>query len=327
MKNLRDDIAFCSQLNRFFLPKKEIDNGKFVRNPERPSRLSLVDKFLRAHFQEVSLSAFPESVLLLAHDEGYVSYIKNKSSKILEGEYLPEVFFVDPIFDTGTPIKKETYQAAFLSVEATLTAVEYSLKNSKVTYVLTRPPGHHAMKRYGGGYCYFNNAAVAARYLEGKGLRVAILDIDFHHGNGTQDIFYDDPEVLYVSIHGDPKVFYPWYSGYPNETGIGKAESTNLNIPLPEGTNFSEYKIALKKAYDKIKDFGPDFFILSFGTDTHINDPVGRFSLVDKDYIEIGKLISKLAERVSGSIIVHEGGYNSKANLNAVRNFITGFLS
>jgi len=327
LKNLKNDLVFCAQLNEQFVPTKEIDNGKFVRNPERPSRLSLVNKFLKAHFQEISVLDFPESVLMLAHEESYVSYIKKKSLDLIEGEYIPEVFFVDPIFDTGTPIKHETYDAAFQSVQATLTGIEHTLKTKNVSYVLTRPPGHHAMKRYGGGYCYFNNVGIAARYLEDKGMRVAILDIDFHHGNGTQDIFYDDPNVLYVSIHGDPKIFYPWYSGYANETGIGKAEGTNYNIPLPSGADFSLYKTALESAYNKIIGYKPDFFILSFGTDTHINDPVGKFSLIDSDYKEIGIKISKIIEKVGLGTIVHEGGYNQKANLSAVKNFIDGLLS
>lgn len=327
LKNLKNELFFCSQLNEQFVPIKEIDNGRFVRNPERPSRLLLVNRFLKNNFQEIGLLEFPEDVLLLVHEEKYVSYIRKKSMEVMEGEYIPEVFFVDPMFDTGTPIKKETYAAAFSAVQATLTAVEYSLSTGKVTYVLTRPPGHHAMRKYGGGYCYFNNVGIAARYLENKGMRVAIFDIDFHHGNGTQDIFYDDPNVLYVSIHGDPKIFYPWYSGHENETGIGKAEGTNLNIPLPSGTNFSLYKTALESAYSKIIRYEPDFFILSFGTDTHINDPVGKFSLVDSDYREIGIKIAKIIEKVSLGIIVHEGGYSSKANLNAVKNFVDGLLS
>ncbi|MFN3691388.1 MAG: histone deacetylase family protein [Fervidobacterium sp.] len=328
MKNLNNDIVFCSALNEDYIPKKEIDNGRFIKNPERPSRLSLIYKFLRKHLQEIGLNTFPEDVLFLAHSEDYVKYIKSKSINTLQGEYLPEVFFVDPIFDTGTPISSKTYEAAFNSVKATLTGTNYALENNRITYVLTRPPGHHAMKKYAGGYCYFNNVAISARYLEKNyNMRVAILDIDFHHGNGTQDIFYNDPNVLYVSIHGDPKIFYPWYSGYPNEIGAENAEGTNLNLPLPKGADFSVYKEALEKACNKIFDYNPDFFILSFGTDTHINDPIGYFSLKDQDYIKIGLKIQTLIEKIGKGIIVHEGGYNRFSNLHAVKNFLEGLSS
>lgn len=316
-------MYFCGQLNDSFVPKKEIDNGKFIRNPEKPSRLKLVYEFLKRNYPEVQPLEFSENVLYLAHEADYIEYIKRKSSEVT-GEYIPEVFFVDKIFDTGTPINKETYKAAFGAVKMVLSALEYSLSNKVIVYALIRPPGHHAMKKYGGGYCYFNNVAIAAKYLEEKGMRIAILDLDFHHGNGTQDIFYDDPNVLYVSIHGDPRQFYPWYSGYENEIGMGKAEGTNLNIPLPGGTTFEVYKKALDFACNKISDYKPDFFIISLGTDTHINDPVGHFSLVDKDYREIGIKISQLIEKIGNGIIVHEGGYNRLSNLSAVKKFLEG---
>lgn len=328
LKKLSNDIVFCSSLSENYIPKREIDNGRFIKNPERPSRLKLVESYLKKHFQEISLSSFPEDVLFVAHSKEYVEYIKNKSGNTLEGEYLPEVFFVDFIFDTGTPINNRTYEAAFNSVQATLTGAVYSLENNKVTYVLTRPPGHHAMKRYGGGYCYFNNVAIAARYLEIKnGMRISILDIDFHHGNGTQDIFFDNPNVLYVSIHGDPKFFYPWYSGYKEEVGLGNAIGTNLNLPLTKGADFNIYKEALEEAYKKIVNFRPDFFILSFGTDTHINDPVGFFSLKDEDYKKIGEKIGKIIGKIGKGIVVHEGGYNKYSNMQAVKNFLEGLIS
>ncbi|MGB9615048.1 MAG: histone deacetylase family protein [Fervidobacterium sp.] len=326
MRKSRNNIFFCTQLNDFYVPKKEIDNGKFIRNPEKPSRLSLIENYLENNFTRIPVKDYPDDIVYTVHSEKYVSYIRKKSQEV-EEEYIPEVFFVDPIFDTGTPIRRETYRAALNAVNTVMSAVEYAIQNKKPVYALTRPPGHHAMKHYGGGYCYFNNVAIGARYLEKLGMRVGILDIDFHHGNGTQDIFYDDRNVLYVSIHGDPRKFYPWYSGYENEIGTGKAKGTNLNIPLPGGSTFEVYKNALQKAFKKIIDYKPDFFILSFGTDTHINDPVGHFSLVSNDYVEIGILVSKIIEKVGNGVIVHEGGYNAKSNLSAVKNFLKGVLS
>lgn len=320
------DLIVCSDLNEDFIPTKEIDNGRFVRNPERPLRLRYVHNYIVKEFKSIAPEKFSEEWILKVHNEKYYDYIKRKSAEV-EGEYIPEVFFVDPIFDTGTPILKSSFEAATRAVNVVLTSVSYVLENRRPVYAITRPPGHHAMRNYGGGYCYFNNAAIAARYLESKGLRVAILDVDFHHGNGTQDIFYDDPSVLYVSIHGDPREFFPWYSGYEDEIGAGKAEGTNLNIPLPGGSDKQIYIGALNRAIEKIVDYMPDFFLVSLGTDTHIEDPVGKFSLLSQDYHDIGNIIStQLCERIPMTCVIQEGGYNPRANLSAVRNFFNGFL-
>lgn len=314
-----------AELNVDFRPTKEIDNGRFIRNPEKPSRLRFLLEFLRKHFPIKEVHTFPEDVLGLAHDSGYIDYLKAKCTQV-DGEYIPEVFFVDKVFDTGTPILRQTFDAAKRAVDTVLSAVECALTSKRITYALTRPPGHHAMKSYAGGYCYFNNVAIAGRYLEGKGLRVAILDLDFHHGNGTQDIFYNDPNVLFVSLHGTPKEFYPWFCGYENEIGEGPGKGLNVNIPLPRGTNGKSYLEAFKVAIRKIKEFKPDYLLVSLGTDTHIDDPVGKFSLVDKDYTSIGAELSKLCEIVSLVTFVHEGGYNPRANVRAVKHFLHGFL-
>jgi len=317
-------LFFCADLNEYFVPKKEIDKGKFIRNPEKPNRLRFVLQYLQERFPAIQPLQFSEEHILKVHSEKYFNYLVKKSQEV-EDEYLPEVFFVDPIFDTGTPIKKEAFLAAKRAVDVVLSATKYALEQKVITYALTRPPGHHAMVDYGGGYCYFNNVAVAARYLEEEGMRVAILDLDFHHGNGTQDIFYKDPNVLYVSIHGDPRKFYPWFSGYETEVGEGNAYGTNLNIPLPEHADINIYVEALKKAAQKLKDFKPDALMISLGTDTHIKDPVGRFALLSKDYKTIGSLIAN--SLVSDYlVIVHEGGYDSRSNLVAVKNFLAGLL-
>ncbi|QAV32719.1 Acetoin utilization deacetylase AcuC [Fervidobacterium changbaicum] len=317
-------LYFCAELNEYFIPKKEIDNGRFIRNPERPSRLKLVLDYIQERFQEIQPTEFSEEHILKVHSEKYFNYIVKKSQEVDE-EYLPEVFFVDPIFDTGTPIRRETFSAAKRAVDVVLSATKYAVDNKTPTYALTRPPGHHAMTDFGGGYCYFNNVAIAAKFLEEKGMRIAILDLDFHHGNGTQDIFYKDPNVLYVSIHGDPKRFYPWFSGYETERGEGKAYGTNLNIPLPGNTDIEMYKEALKRAIQKIQDFKPDALMISLGTDTHVKDPVGKFSLLSQDFKKIGVLITSSLE-IDYLVIVHEGGYNPKSNLSAVKNFLAGLF-
>lgn len=317
-------IAFV-ELNSAFQPTKEIDNGRFVRNPERPNRLRKVAAFLRKKFAIGEIENFPENHILAVHSRKYYDYLKRKSSEVV-GEYVPEVFFVDPIFDTGTPITAQSFDAAVRAVDVTLSAVKVGLEKGVPTYALTRPPGHHAMRNYGGGYCYFNNVAVAARFLEEKGLRVAILDLDFHHGNGTQEIFYTDPNVLFVSIHGTPEHFYPWFSGYSSEIGEGPGEGTNLNIPLPSGTDGIAYVEALKAAMKKIEEFAPDYLLVSLGTDTHLHDPVGHFALLESDFVEIGHALAKLHSKIGRTTFVHEGGYNADANLEAARAVLNGFL-
>ncbi|MEJ5257566.1 MAG: histone deacetylase family protein [Fervidobacterium sp.] len=320
------EFVFFSDLNVDFVPRKEIDNGKFVRNPEKPERLTGVLGYLNKKFQSGSVVEFSEEWILKVHTEKYFKYIVKKSQEV-SGEYIPEVFFVDLIFDTGTPINNLTYIAAKRAVDVALSAAECSFTSGKVTYALTRPPGHHAMRSFGGGYCYFNNVAIAAKFFEEKGMKVAILDVDFHHGNGTQDIFYADPNVLYVSLHGDPKEFYPWYSGFEDEIGEGKGRGKNINIPLPRGTDGRIYFEALRKALEKIQEFSPDVFLLSLGTDTHVKDPVGKFSLKSEDYKIAGRLIADATSKVKYKVLVHEGGYNHYSNLSAVKNFLEGFLS
>lgn len=314
-----------TDLNEYFVPTKEIDGGKFVRNPERPARLRKVWKFLTEHFETGEIREFPDDVVLRVHSERYFSYLKTKSSQVV-GEYIPEVFFVDRIFDTGTPVTAETFRAAKRAVDVVLSAVIGCLERRLPTYALTRPPGHHAMREYGGGYCYFNNAAVAARFLEDLGLRVAILDIDFHHGNGTQDIFYEDPKVLFVSIHGTPERYYPWFSGYAHETGEGPAEGTTFNLPLQGGADGEIYIEALNQAAKKITEFSPDYLLVSLGTDTHLNDPVGHFALVSEDFVKIGRALARLNERIGPITFVQEGGYNPDANLDATRALLVGFF-
>ncbi len=320
-------MDFLIQLNKEFVPTKEIDNGKIVKNRETPDRLKKIENYILSNnFRLLESSEFSEDIIYLAHKSEYKEYLKEKCQTLGEkDEYLPEVFFVDKIFDTGTPLKHNTFEVAKKAVDSTLSGVLNTLATKNPTYILTRPPGHHAMRNYAGGYCYFNNVAIAAKYLETKEIRSAILDIDFHHGNGTQDIFYDDKNVLYVSIHGTPKIFYPWYSGFENESGTEGAEGTNKNIPIPGGATWDIYKPALEEALNTIEKFKPDFLIVSVGYDTHVKDPVGHFAMEDKDYKEIGNALSKVYEKIGFICFVQEGGYSASANYKAFLNLLEGF--
>ena len=193
----------------------------------------------------------------------------------------------------------------------------------RAVFSLCRPPGHHAMRDMGGGYCYVNNAAVAAQaFREGGAGRVAILDVDYHHGNGTQSIFYERGDVLFVSLHGDPDQEYPHYAGYADETGAGAGEGRNVNYPMPWGTAWADYGAALDDGIGKIRDFGPDVLVVSLGVDTFKEDPISKFKLESEDYLRIGEQIAGLGLPTH---FVMEGGYAVEAiGVNAI-NVLLGF--
>jgi acetoin utilization deacetylase AcuC-like enzyme len=172
---------------------------------------------------------------------------------------------------------------------------------------LTRPPGHHAGRDFFGGYCFINNAAVAAQALLDAGARrVGILDVDYHHGNGTQGIFYERADVLTVSIHGDPFFEYPFYLGHADERGQGAGEGFNINVPLARGTDFPRWRAALMTALQRVKDYGPDAVVVALGVDTFEGDPISHFKLKSEDYLQVGRDLSALGLPM---VFTLEGGY------------------
>jgi len=208
-------------------------------------------------------------------------------------------------FDSGTPLAKTTWPAALWSAGCADAAARHVMSGeARMAYALSRPPGHHAAPASFGGYCYFNNAAVAAKRLAGK---VALVDIDFHHGNGTQEIFYEDERVLFISIHGDPREYYPYHWGYAEERGSGAGEGTNLNVPLPRGVDGQAYQEALEKqVLPAIEAFGAQSLVISAGFDTFERDPIGDFELRTPDFHVIGELLGRIG---LPTVVVQEGGY------------------
>ncbi|EBW2250216.1 histone deacetylase family protein, partial [Salmonella enterica subsp. enterica serovar Enteritidis] len=174
-------------------------------------------------------------------------------------------------------------------------------------FALCRPPGHHAGAAYMGGYCYLNNAAAAAqRFLENaRASRISILDVDYHHGNGTQDIFYHRADVQVLSLHGDPSGEYPYFSGFTDETGAREGQGYNFNAPLPPGTDWDAWRNAFDLASQHIDRYGPDVLIVSLGVDTYESDPIGRFLLKSEDFLSLGKRIAGLNRP---TLFVMEGG-------------------
>jgi acetoin utilization deacetylase AcuC-like enzyme len=210
-------------------------------------------------------------------------------------------------FDTATPLVEGTYAAARAAVDVALTAVDLVLDGQSAAYGLCRPPGHHAARAMFGGYCFFNNAAIAAEELARRtGEPVAVLDVDYHHGNGTQQIFYERGDVLYVSLHGDPDRAYPYFSGFADETGAGAGAGANLNLPLPLRCANEEYLSNLDRGLEVVASFGANVVVVSLGIDTYERDPICDFALTTEAYAEAGRRLAALRGR---AVVLQEGGY------------------
>ena len=227
-------------------------------------------------------------------------------------------------FDIFSPIVAGTWTAIRSALDVTLTGAGLVRDGASSVFSLCRPPGHHASGDLAGGYCYLNNAAIAAQsYRDHGAARVAILDIDYHHGNGTQRIFYDRDDVLFVSLHGHPDAEYPFLLGYAHETGNGRGEGFNLNLPLHLGTRIDTFIDAMTRAATRIAAFAPDVLVVSLGVDTFDGDPVGGFCLQTPDYLVVGQAIARLGLPTQ---FVMEGGYAVQALGRNVTNVLTGYL-
>ena len=221
-------------------------------------------------------------------------------------------------FDTETPIAERTFNAAMAAAACALSGADSLIAGEPCAYALCRPPGHHAGPDYCGGYCYLNNAALAARRLA-AGRTVVILDLDYHHGNGTQDIFYESPDVHCASIHCDPRYAFPYGWGFADETGAGPGEGLNLNLPLPPDADAADWLGALGRALDAAAAFGPAFAVISLGTDCSAGDPLGTFAVTPDTLAEAGRRIGGLGVP---ALVVQEGGYD----LPSIGRSVTAFL-
>jgi acetoin utilization deacetylase AcuC-like enzyme len=281
--------------------------------------------------------------LLRVHDDQYLQFLSTAWSDWLaaenRGEAIPDVWPSRrmrpqrPNSITGklgyyamaaeTSISAGTWEAARAAADVSLTGAELLKNGARSAFALCRPPGHHAARDLYGGYCFINNAAAAAQYLRDSGSqRVAILDVDFHHGNGTQDIFYERADVLFVSLHADPKDDFPYFSGYADKTGGNAGTGFTLNLPLPTGTSFAAWQDALRIALARIEAFKSDALIVSLGVDTFVSDPISSFRLSSADFATYGRMIGALG---LPTLFVLEGGYAvEEIGVNVV-NVLTGF--
>jgi acetoin utilization deacetylase AcuC-like enzyme len=211
-------------------------------------------------------------------------------------------------FDATSPFVAGSWQAIRTSANVALTGAEIIKGGSRLAFSACRPPGHHATVSYCGGYCYLNNNSLAAQsFLDDGASRVAILDVDYHHGNGTQSIFYNRSDVLTISLHADPKVEYPFFLGYADEPGEGDGAGFNVNYPLPFGTAWDTYSPALSDALDQVRRFSPDVLVVALGLDTFAGDPTTFFEITTDDFARMGAAIASLK---LPTLVVLEGGYS-----------------
>jgi acetoin utilization deacetylase AcuC-like enzyme len=304
--------------------------GEKLAHPETTHRAETILAALEAEGDAFAIHApraMPNPLLQRLHDRGLIALYRAAEKGLEPGTTFHPSVFPKPVqcepdprdihhagffcFDSGTPLTALTWEAASWSAGCAHEAADLVARGkARIAYALSRPPGHHASRDLFGGYCYFNNAALAAMRLRKLG-RVALLDIDFHHGNGTQAMFYRDPTVLFISIHGDPRAFYPFFSGYARERGEGRGRGTTMNFPLPEGCDGQEYRRVLeKKVLPAIRRFDPASFVLSAGFDTYREDPIGRFALETSEFELIGALLRRLD---LPTVVVQEGGYCTEA--------------
>ena len=307
----------------------ELHRGELVPCFEMPSRVDhILAAIARAGWSVEGPREYDDAVLGRVHDADYLAFLRGAYDAWREegrdGFMLPGAFPARGMrrdrvptglharlgyyaFDAGSPIVAGTWQAARAAAHCALTAADVVAGGERSAYALCRPPGHHAGRAMFGGDCFLNNAALAAQRLRDAGMdRVAVLDVDYHHGNGTQDIFGERDDVLFVSIHGDPDTEYPFFLGHADERGTGAGEGFNHNFPLPRGTDWARYSATLDEALRRIAAYTPQALVVSLGVDIFEGDPISSFRLGAGDFPELGARIAALD---LPTVLVQEGGY------------------
>lgn len=331
-------------------PKTSIEQSGMVPPWEHAARAEVIHAALRGddRFEIVSPTSWGTSPIEAVHDPGLLRFLSSAWAEYQEAvgpmaDVMPDVFYRPALrngmsagrepesvngrlgwwcFETTTPLTSGTYTAALGAVDTALSATQFVLDGARSVYGLCRPPGHHATSTLYGGYCFFNNAAIAAHHVASTtGTKVTVLDVDYHHGNGTQEIFYERDDVQYVSLHGDPVRAYPYTIGYADETGAGRGAGTNVNVPLAARTDDDAYVAALGRACDAISAFGPSTLIVSLGLDTFISDPICDLSVTAVGFERSGAMVADLG---LPTVVLQEGGYDIDALGDNVRRWLVG---
>lgn len=329
--------------HRDHYPRHFLKSGEKLQNPETPERAEALLQFVQDSGREVvDTDEYGQGPLADVHTPEYLTFLESIYTRwrALDGASEEVIPNVHPngrrggypasavgqagyhLADTACPIGEGTWQAARMSANCAVHAAELVLDEAGAAYALCRPPGHHAFADMAGGFCYLNNTAIAAQRLLTQSDRVAILDVDLHHGNGTQGIFYRRPDVLTVSLHADPTHFYPFFWGYAHERGEGEGLGYNYNLPLPLGTDDDDYLAALESALARIERFAPDMLVVALGLDAYEGDPLAGLAISTDGFARIGEAI---ARRGLPSVLVQEGGYLTEALGRNLVSFLDGF--
>jgi acetoin utilization deacetylase AcuC-like enzyme len=289
-------------------------------HPETSERILVLMRELRGVARWVKPRPADPGEIMLVHEEEYVSLVKSYSELGTTGQLDPDTFVSEGTWDAARHAVGAAVQAALLAYSGSLETV----------FAAVRPPGHHAHPSHGAGFCIFNNVAVAASKLLAQRLvsRIAVVDVDAHYGDGTAHIFYDDPSVLYVSLHGDPREYYPW-KGFPEELGAGEGRGYNIPVPLPPGVGDDGYLEAVESiVVPVLEEYRPELVLVSAGFDTHHGDPLMDFMLTVQGHWRVARELYLAAKRVSGRGVagVLEGGYNLNALPKSTANFLAAYL-
>jgi acetoin utilization deacetylase AcuC-like enzyme len=341
-------ITFFSPLQALHAPEHEFFRGERVPCHESPQRAAFVLDALRRRGHALREPDHDAAVVLQrVHTPRYLAFLQSAWQQWLAldaanagRQPFPSVWPVRSLrsdlepenfvarlglysMDNGTPMSAGTWAAAKAGADAAVSAASLLSTGTRAAFCATRPPGHHAGADFMGGYCFLNNAAIAAQALRDGGCqRVAVLDVDYHHGNGTQSLFYERGDVLVVSLHGDPRTEYPFYLGHADETGAGAGLGHNLNLPLPAGTSAAGWFEALDFACQRVQRQRVDALVVSLGLDTFSGDPISTFKLESDDFLRLGARLERLG---CATVFVLEGGYAAMELGKNAANVLDGF--
>jgi acetoin utilization deacetylase AcuC-like enzyme len=336
-------VIFCEAQKKHY-PKNFLSSGAPQPNPEVPERADrLLAAALSAGLELKPPGDFGDGPIAAVHTPEYIQFLQNiyvRWQRIPEAsaEVMPNIHpdarggayplsavgqVGYHVCDSACPIGAHTWESARWSAMTAVQAAEEILNGDRACFALARPPGHHASRDLAGGFCYLNNSAIGAEVLRSQFLRVAILDVDVHHGNGTQSIFYDRADILTVSLHADPLRFYPFFWGHASERGTGAGLGANYNLPLPRKTDDEHYLEALDRALMRIKAFSPGALVVALGLDAFEGDPFDGFAITTEGF---GRISGKIATLGIPTLIVQEGGYLCDALGDNLASFLRAFV-
>jgi acetoin utilization deacetylase AcuC-like enzyme len=342
---------FFSETQLAHQPTQYMVHGRIVDPFENPNRATtLIESLQAVGLERAEPRDFGRGPILAVHADHYVAFLEEAYARFMElpnhgPEVLPNVHpyrgasltYADRgaprvtgiigragwyMGDLSCATMEGTFRAVYASAQTAIAGAEEVLAGAPAAFSLCRPPGHHAYADRSSGFCYLNNAAIAAELLAAKFARVAVIDFDTHHGDGTQAIFYDRADVLYGSVHTDPSAYYPHFAGYADETGSGAGEGANLNLPLPHGADDTAFVAANARLAEAVKAHRSEALVLSAGWDAHRDDPLSKLAVSTDAYARIGELYGRLG---LPTLIVQEGGYSLAAIAAASRAFMGAF--